>query len=170
MKRILFILLVVTSCSMAFSQSAEGRYNSRMTRDGMLFFVMPERLKDTSGLKKFEYDMTLLTWTDYVTVNYTFESTSLSMPKDFVIKSGKDEFVCTSYSSLFIDIKKNRYEIRITSKFSIGDIEQIMHNIDPPRFEFKQDGMEKWASYTKKSWKKDQKKLIDILNLYKLSK
>lgn len=140
------------------------------TRDGMLFFILPQRLKETSGIKRFEYDMTMLSWNDSVTVNFTFESTSLDPVTELNIVSGDSTYPCDSFSTLFMDAKKNHYEIRITSKFTLAEIEKILKNSTPPRFCFRQDNSDKSATYTSKAWITDKKKLNDILKLFLLSK
>lgn len=170
MKRLLTVLTLLLCYITGFSQSAENRYNSRMTRDGVLFFIMPEKLKDLTGIKRFEYDTTLLSWTDSATVNFTFESSSLTLPTDFEIKCESGTIKCSSYSPLFVDIKRNHYEIRLTSKFSISQIESIFKSLTPPVFCFKQEGISKSASYKPKAWASDRKKLNDILQLYNLSR
>lgn len=141
-----------------------------MTQDGVLFFIMPQKIKDLTGLKKFEYDITLLSWTDSATVNFTFEATSPNMPSDLRIECESGEIPCDSYSALFVDIKRNHYEIRITSKFSNPQLERILQSPTPPVFTFTQDGTLKTASYKPKSWAADRKKLNDIFRLFTLSR
>lgn len=170
MKRILSVIVTLTTFLISFSQSAEGRYISRMTADGVLYFIMPQQLKDLSGLKHFDYDMTLLSWTDSVTINFTFESSSMQLPENLEIVCNKNPIVCNSFSPLFVDIKKNHFEIRITSKYSISDLEQILKSITPPEFSFTQGGVPKSATYKQKVWIKDKKRLNDIMQLYYLSK
>lgn len=170
MKYFLSVLFSVLTLIPAFSQSAEGRYASRITIDGVIFFIMPEQLKEVSGIKRFEYDMTLLSWTDSVTVNFTFESTSPELPENLQIICDNESINCTSYSSLFVDIKKNHFEIRITSKYSIQDLQTIIQSITPPTFCFSQSDELKTATYKNKRWIKDRKKLNDILQLYYLAK
>lgn len=152
------------------AQSAEGRYSSRMTQDGFIFFANPQRLKELNNIKRFEYDMTMLTWTDSITVNFTFESTSMVMPHDLRIKYDGGVVKCDAYSSLFTDIKKDYYEIRITSRYSTSDIERILKSEKSPCFCFSQGDMEESAAYKPGAWKKDRKKLNDIFNLYLYSK
>ena len=170
MKYFLSVLFSVLTLITAFSQSAEGRYASRRTVDGVIFFIMPEKLKDVSGIKRFDYDMTLLSWTDSVTVNFTFESTSPDFPENLRIICDKEPIDCTSYSSLFVDIKKNHFEVRITSKYSLKDIQTFIQSITPPIFCFLQSGELKTATYKNKTWVKDRKKLSDIIQLYYLAK
>lgn len=154
----------------ARAQSAEGRYASRLTQNGNIYFIMPQKIKNLSGLKHFEYDITLLTWTDSATINFTFESPLMLTPENLHLVSGEDSIKCNSYSALYIDIKKKHYEVRITSKFSIADIEKVMNSMIPPIFCFNQGNEHKSASYTLSAWEKDRKKLNDILSLYNYSK
>lgn len=170
MKRYLLIIVSLFFISSVFGQSAQGRYASRMAADGTIFFIEPHKLTDLSNIKRFEYDMTLLSWTDSVTINFTFESDIMTMPETLQIKSCGKTFVCKDYSSLFIDIKKKHYEIRISSKFSISEMEQILQCESSPMFSFSQNGILETASYKNKSWLKDRKKLLDIFKVYQYSK
>ncbi len=169
-KSFLLLFFIILFVSEILGQSAQGRYSSRMTVDGTIFFIMPCKLKELDNIRKFEYDMTLLSWTDSVTVNFTFESNIMSMPHDLRISSNQKEYICKDFSSLFIDIKKNHYEIRITSKFSVDELSQILNSEDSPTFVFTQENVTNMASYTKRSWKKDRNKLLSIFKLYSYSK
>lgn len=170
MNRILFFFVSVITVISSYGQTADGRYVSRRTQDGILYFINPYNLKKLSGIKKFEYDMTMLTWTDSITINFTFESNIMSVPSEVKITSGNKTFQCTNYSSLYIDIKKNHYEIRITSKFPRKDIEHIISSAVPPIFILRQDNQEESATYKIGAWKKERKKLSDIYQLYLYSK
>lgn len=169
-KRILFAIIGIVAALGAAAQSAEGRYVSRMTRDGTLFFVMPHKLGETESIKSFEYDMTLLSWTDSVTVNFTFLSDRMERPTDLRICSGVSVFACGRYQPLYTDIKKNRYEIRITASFPVEALKAIINSPDPPVFRFRQEGEDASATYRRAAWRKDSRKLQDIFRLYEYSK
>ncbi len=170
MKRIISLIFLVFVSVHLFAQSVEDRYFSRMTQDGTLYFIVPKKLGKCSGIKKFEYDMTYLSWSDSVTVNFTFRSKSVACPSELKIESCENLYLCSNYSLLFTDIVKDGYEIRVTSKFSVDEIERVLKCSESPVFMFKQDGVLRTAEYSKGAWDKDRKKLIDIYNLYKLSK
>lgn len=167
MKRILIILLVLIVGEASF---ALDRYASRMTPDGTIYFIMPKKLSKLQGIKHFDYDMTLLSWTDSVTVNFTFESGLMGHPNNLAINSGTRSFVCDHYSLLFQDLKKNGFEIRVTSKFSTHDIKEMIDSEAPPIFIFYQGENKESATYSEGAWKKDRKKLIDIYNIYQYTK
>lgn len=170
MKKILFLFLCLFTIFESQAQSAANRYVSRKTQDGTLFFINPQKLKELSNIKKFEYDMTMLSWSDSTTINFTFESNIMTLPSEVMIKSGTQTYYCKNFSPLFIDIKKNHYEIRITSKFPNSEIEKIIKSPTPPSFVFKQDGVAENASYKAGEWRKESKKLSDIYNLYLYSR
>lgn len=157
-------------CAGVCAQSGDNRYASRMTQDGTIFFIMPHGLGKTDGLKKFDYDVTLLSWTDSVTVNFTFISKDMYTPTHFLIRSGDKDYKCSQYSPLFIDLKKDMYEIRITSKFSVADFKSMIFCPYSPVFLFDQNGLQKSASYKQGAWHKDSKKLQDIFRIYEYIK
>ena len=156
MKKLLLYIFLAIAALPCTAASADGRYNSRMTQDGTLYFIMPYKLKDLSGVKRFDYDMTLLSWTDSVTVNFTFVSPSMLEPADLRLTSGDESLPCHSYSPLFIDIKK--------------DIQRLLENAAPLFFRFKQGDEQKSAGYTSGAWAKDRTRLIDIFRLYQYRK
>lgn len=170
MKRLTLLSLLMAFMSMAYAQSADGRYTSRMTQDGTLIFINPKKINKLHNIRHFDYDMTLLSWTDSTTINFTFETDIMQLPEDFTIVSGEDVFTCKNYSPLFIDIKKKHYEIRITSKFPNNEISKIFESEKPPIFSFTQKGIAESATYSENAWRKDRKKLLDIYKLYLYSK
>lgn len=170
MRNLLFALLALLCFLPSRSQSADGRYASRMTQDGTIFFIMPQKIGVTEGIQRFEYDMTLLSWTDSVTINFTFQSAIMERPTSLSIGNKDENFKCTDYSLLFLDIKKNKYEIRVTSKFAASDIKQLIDSPSPMTFRFVQGGQERSATYKEKAWEKDRKKLNDIYKIYLYSK
>lgn len=170
MSRLLISFLSIIISFSAFSQSAEGRYASRMTPDGTIIFIMPQKLGKTEGIKNFEFDMTLLSWTDSVTVNFTYQSPTMGLPQSLTLSNSKLNVECTDYSLLYMDILKKGYEIRVTSKFSASDIKTLFSEINPPVFNFIQEGKPCFATYKEGAWKKDRKRINDIYQLYYYAK
>lgn len=170
MRKLLLLIFIAVGSLLSSGQSAQGRYASRMTADGTLFFINPHKLGDLTNIRRFEYDMTLLTWTDSVTVNFTFESDMMEVPSSLKITSGDKSYVCHDYKSLFIDIKKKHYEIRISSQFAVADIIKIIDSTAPPAFVFTQNNITERAAYKAGAWRKDRRKLSDIVKLYLNSK
>lgn len=170
MNRIFALLAFIFCVLLSSAQSADGRYVSRMTQDGTLYFIEPKKITKLDGLSKFEYDMTLLSWSDSVTVNFTFKSKSVAYPEKLEIRTCGKIIQDIPYSLLFTDIVKGGYSIRVTSKITTAQLGDIVNCDASPVFVFKQDGVIRTASYSAGAWKNDKKKLSDIYNLYKLRK
>lgn len=170
MKKFIAFLLVSMTAMPSHGQSSQGRYASRITPDGTIFFINPHKLGSLRNLIRFEYDMTLPDWTDSVTVNFTFESSWMNTLENLEIASGGNVYPCEEFSVLFIDIKKHHYKIRVTSKFSVQELTEIVESESIPVFSFTQNGIQKKAEYKSKDWKKERPKLLDILSLYHYSK
>ena len=167
MKRIIALLLVSLFVMASYGLD---RYASRMTPDGTIYFIMPKKLSKLQGIKHFDYDMTLLSWTDSVTVNFTFKSRIIGLPSNLTIKSGNRVFKCDNYSLLFQDIIKTGFEIRVTSKFSTEDLKEIIQSDVPPIFYFDQENNKESATYSEGAWRKERKQLMDIFKLYQYTK
>lgn len=161
--RVSFILAIL--CVLVFPDGY-ARYNSFRSKDGILYFFNPQKLKETKNIKSFEYDMTMLTWTDSVTINFTIVSESMSMPTDLSILSGESKYECHDYSLLYVDLQKRDYKVRITSKFPLQEVEKIVESTIPPIFEFKQNDILRTATYKRKAWETDREKIKQIMGLY----
>ena len=170
MKKLIVLLFALAMAILSYGQSPQERYASRITPDGTIFFITPQKLGVLANLRRFEYDMTLLSWTDSVTINFTMESSLMVAPENLKIKSGDKDFKCEDFSVLFIDIKKQHYVIRVTSKFSIQELTKIIESATSPAFAITQNGIQQEAAYTGRKWKKERKMLSDIFQLYVYSK
>ena len=170
MKKLIALLFMLAMVIPSHGQSSQGRYASRITPDGTIFFINPQTLGALTNIRWFEYDMTLPSWTDSVTINFTIESSLMNAPENLKIVSGDNVYSCEDYSVLYTDIKKQHYVIRVTSRFSIQDLTQIIESASLPVFSFTQNGIAEEAAYTYRAWNKERKKLSDILQLYVYSK
>lgn len=170
MKKLIALLYMLAMVIPSHGQSSHRRYVSRMTPDGTIFFINPQTLGALTNIRWFEYDMTLPSWTDSVTINFTIESSLMNAPENLKIVSGDKVYPCEDFSVLYTDIKRQHYVIRISSRFAIKDLTQIIDSASSPVFLFTQNGIAEEAAYTYRAWKKERKKLSDILQLYGYSK
>ncbi len=170
MKKFIVFLFIWVIAIPSYGQSSQGRYASRITPDGTIFFINPKTLGTLANIRKFEYDITLPSWTDSVTINFTIESSLMNAPENLKIVSGDKVYQCEDFSVLYIDIKKQHYVIRVTSKFSMQELQKIIESASSPVFTFTQNGVQEEAKYTDRAWKKERKRLLDIFQLYAYSK
>lgn len=165
MKHIIFFILFIITTFDCGAQSAHNRYSSRLTPDGMCYFFRQIEISKLEGISKFEYDMTYLDRNDSVTVNFTIHSPAPNSPKVTHIKSGNNTFTCEKTERYFVDITKKGYVIRSSAKFHKNEIDKIVFCTSAPVFYFKLGAADASATYTESAWKKDSKKLQNILNL-----
>ena len=170
MKKLIALLFISVMTIPAHGQSTQRRYASRITPDGTIFFIHPQKLGALTNLRRFEYDMTLLSWKDSVTINFTIESSWMTAPENLELASGDEVYPCEDFSVLYTDIKKQHYVIRVTSKFPLQELAQIIASTTSPTFAFTQNGVLEAAKYTDSAWKKERKKLLAIIQLYVYSK
>ncbi len=170
MKKLIVLLFILVMAIPSKGQSSQGRYASRITPDGTIFFINPQKLGALTNLRRFEYDMTLLSWKDSVIINFTMETSWMTAPENFKLVSGDKVYPCENFSVLYTDIKKQHYVIRVTSKFSLQELTQIVTSTTSPTFAFTQNGVKEAAKYTDNAWKKERKKLLAIIQLYVYSK
>ncbi len=170
MEKLIALLFILVMATPSHGQSSQGRYASRITPDGTIFFINPQKLSVLTNIRRFEYDITLPSWEDSVTVNFTFESSIMDAPENLKIVSGERTYQCQDYSVLFIDIRRHHYEVRITSRFSVHELTEILNAYSLPVFSFTQDGVHNEATYKGHKWEKERKKLLDILRLYTYKK
>ncbi len=170
MKKFIVLLFILVMAIPSHGQSPQKRYASRITPDGVIFFINPQKLGTLANIRRFEYDITLPSWTDWVTINFTIETSSMNAPRNLKIVSGDKVYRCKDFSVLYTDIKKRHYVIRVTSKFSMQELQEIIESASSPVFAFTQNGIQEEAKYTDSAWKKERKKLLDIFQLYVYSK
>ena len=95
--------------------------------------------------------MTYPDWTDSIIVNFSMYCNIPDVPQKLSIRSGDKVYVCYDFRSLYVDLLKDGYEIRITSRFAKDDIVSLLQQSD--------------AKYKRSAWRKDRKKLNDIFLL-----
>lgn len=166
MKRLLLSFIFVLATLPGWSQSSFNRYSSRITKDGICYFFKEQKLNSVSGMKKFTYDMTYPDWTDSIIVNFSMYCNIPDVPQKLSIRSGDKVYVCYDFRSLYVDLLKDGYEIRITSRFAKDDIVSLLQQSEYPMvFEMETKGINIYAKYKGSAWRKDRKKLNDIFLL-----
>lgn len=164
------IILLLTMIVITFNAMAIERYVSRPVADGILYFIMPKKLDNVKGVKSLEYDMTMVSSLDSVTVNFTVYSPIATAPTDLRLISGTTAVRCDNYKLLFVDKAGKNYEIRVTSSFPRAVIEDLFSSDECPGFEFRLGSTAVAAYYKPGAWKKDREKMTEVFNLIKLIK
>ena len=112
--------------------------------------------------------MTYPDWADSITINFSIYCDIPDVPQKLSIRGGDKIFVCNDFRSLYVDIIKGGYEIRITSRFAKDDIISLLQQSKyPMAFEMETKGKKIFAKYKETAWRKDRKSLNDIFLLIK---
>ena len=164
MKKLIAFLFILVIAIPLYGQLSQGRYASRITSDGTIFFVNPQKLGVLTNLRRFEYDMTLLSWKDSVTINFTIETSWMTTPENFKLVSGDKVYSCDDFSVLYTDIKKQHYVIRVTSRFSLQELTQIIASEISPIFALRKMTFRKQLSIQKMPGKKSVKNYLLLFN------
>lgn len=110
--------------------------------------------------------MTYPDWTDSITVNFSLFTDVPDVPQKLTLRGGDLRFECRDFRSLYVDIMKHGYEIRITSTFAKDDIVALLQQLGSAlTFELETEGKRIIATYKGSAWRKDKKKLNDVFLL-----
>lgn len=160
-----FTLLILLIVNCGCCQSTGKRYRSHVGNGGTSYFFVPKKLSNKTGIDKFEFDMTHLSSTDSVTLNFTVILKQPVTVKSMSLKNDKCDVEAPYLSMLYRDVLDDGYEIRTTSRFLLTDIQKFFNEESPLYFDIKlSDGNEVSATYSKSQWKKERDIVTRILN------
>ena len=168
MSRKLLALVLAFATLIANAKSIEQRYSSYLSDEGMVLFIRPAKLSQHTDLSGFTYDMTYTAGQDSITINCTVDMNGNEDITQFIIHNESKKIVCESVSTLYRDLKKKGYSVRITSKFPIKDIKEIFADGTPATFTFvTTDKKSCSASYKNGQWTKERNDITRIFNSFK---
>ncbi len=164
MVRIFFTLLLITIAINSNAQPIEKRYSSYLSEQGTINFLRPKKLDNTANVDKFVFDMTYISRKDSVTINCSLTIKSGGIAKELSINSGDKIIPGNAIHTLFRDVVKRGYTIRVTSRFSKKEIEECFKNSAPMVFNVTlTDGVICKATYKPSQWKKESLQVTRIL-------
>ena len=164
MIRTIFTLLLITIALNCGAQRIEKRYSSYLSEKGTINFFRPKKLDKKVNADKFIFDMTYISKHDSITINCLVATNSGGVAKEFNLKSGERNISGEAVSTLFRDVVKNGFAIRITSRFLIKDIKESFYNQKPLIFNITlTDGTTCMATYKPSKWKKESLQITRIL-------
>ena len=116
--KLLPLLVSVMVCLNMQAQSADGRYISRMTQDGTLYFINPQKLSKTEGIKNFEYDMTLLRYACDAAILGRFVYAAVGWTAEYGQNGGGfgDTAFVADFKKWLVNLKKRDVDLSVTEK------------------------------------------------------
>lgn len=167
-RRALLCAVLFLACLSAGAQSVDNRYSTFLCEGGITYFFRPQRLKLTEHIDGFTFDMTYHTSADSVIVNFTLLTGGPVNVNSVFLCNGEseDRFVGRGVSTLYCETRKSKYETRLTSVFSLTDIERAFAGEEPLRFEMVLDkGTRCSAVYGHSQWNKERRQASRILEM-----
>lgn len=162
---LLAFVFLISVCVYADAQPANKRYRSHIGNGGTTYFFVPKKLSDKVGVEKFMFDMTHLSSTDIVTLNFSIILDDAVKVDTLILKNSECAIGASRVSMLYRDVLKDAYEIRTTSEFALKDICNVFENDSPLIFEMKlSNGQLVTATYKKTQWKKERQIITRIFN------
>ena len=155
-------------CFQMEAQSIDKRYRSYIGNGGTAYFFLPKKLKETEGVKNFVYDITHLSITDTVTLNFTIVVEEPVMVDSLVLVNSDKITTVSSVSLLYRDVLDEGYEIRTTSGLALQKMQSVYSDASPLEFKmYLSNGKVVKAAYKKSQWKKERETVSRILNSIK---
>ena len=159
-RKVLFPLLLLC-CVMAFGK---GRYNVRMLPEGNMYFFMPFKLKGASG-NSLQYDMTLLSYRDSVTINMTLTS-PMGRVKSVRLSTEGVNYSTTQYELFFQERNGSRFNTRVHIDCPGHVYRQLFASPVPLTMELTMEDGKKYAfTYKDKKWREDSRYVSEVLEM-----
>lgn len=160
MQKLILTLLLLCSIA-AFGRE---RYSVRTLPLGNMYFFMPCKLKASSG-NKLEYDMTLHSYRDSVTVNMTLTS-PMGRVKSVSLSTGDVNYSTTQYELFFQERNGSRFNTRVHIDCPGQIYAQLFASSVPLTIELTmEDGKQYSFTYKPKKWKEDSLYVTEVLEM-----
>ncbi len=159
--RLFFFLLFLFSFTLSWGAD---RYSVKLTEKGNMYFFMPYKLKGTTG-GRFEYDMTLLSSRDSVSINMTLSS-PLGRVQSVRLSSGEINYATSRYELYYQERRGSVFRTRIHIDCPMHVYRQLFDNSSPLVIEIRmKDGKRYSFGYKEKRWKKETAFVNEVLEM-----
>lgn len=148
---------------------ATERYSIRAVERGEMYFFMPCKLKGAAG-SKLQYDMTVLSFCDSVSINMT-----LTSPKDRVksirISANETAYSTDLYELYFQERQGSRFNTRIHIDCPIEQYKLLFTHRTPVTIELIMESGRSYAfTYKAKKWQKESEYVAEVLDIIEYGK
>jgi len=167
----LFVFLVISNC--LFSQRINKYFVSNVQDNGILYFIEPEHKWKSTEDNTFEFDITYLSSTDSISLNFSFLSKELEEINNLLFNiEGAEKPISVLCDKIYIDYNKRIWVHRYTSKISHNEFLQLYANNQGPApkvvVKFKNDECVLFTNERK--WRKKSKIINRIFQLTEANK
>lgn len=160
MQKVILILLLFCSV-VALSKE---RYSVRMLPLGNMYFFMPCKLKAASG-NKLQYDMTLHSYRDSVTINMTLTS-PMGRVKSVCLSAGNINYFTTQYELFFQERNGSRFNTRVHIDCPSDRYRQLFASSVPLTIELTMESGKQYSfTYKPKKWQEDSRDVSEVMEM-----
>lgn len=160
MRKVILTLLLFC-CVAAF---AKERYSVRTLPLGNMYFFMPCKLKASAG-NKLQYDMTLHSYRDSVTINMTLTS-PMGRVKSIRLSSGEVNYSTTQYELFYQERNGSRFDTRVHIDCPGKVYAQLFASPVPLTIELIMENGKQYAfTYKSKKWTEDSRYVTEVLEM-----
>ena len=159
-QKLVFFLLLV--CNLAVF--GNERYNMRILPNGKMYFFMPCKLKGTSGTQ-LQYDMTLLSYRDSVSINMTLTS-PIGRVKSVTLSSPETKYSTPQYELYYQERSGSRFNTRVHIDCPVKVYRQLFTGQSPITIELAmEDGKQYTFTYKTKKWREESAYVFEVLEM-----
>ena len=156
------ILILLLLCSVA--ASGKERYRVRTLPLGNMYFFMPYKLKASSG-NKLQYDMTLLSYRDSVTVNMTLTS-PMGRVKSVRLQAGDVSYSTTQYELFFQERNGSRFDTRVHIDCPGQIYTRLFASPEPLNIELTMESGKQYSfTYKPKKWQEESRYVSEVMEM-----
>lgn len=156
------ILTLLLFCSVAVF--GKERYSVRTLPLGNMYFFMPCKLKAASG-NKLQYDMTLHSYRDSVTINMTLTS-PMGRVKSVCLSSGDVNYSTTQYELFYQERNGSLFNTRVHIDCPGQIYAQIFASPVPLTIELTMESGKQYSfTYKPKKWAEDSHYVSEVLEM-----
>ena len=156
------ILLLLLCCSVA--AFAKERYYARILPEGKMYFFMPCKLPAKAG-NKLQYDMTLISYCDSVTINMTLRS-PMGRVGSISLTAGDVSYTTKQYELFFQEREGSRFNTRVHIDCPNDIYRQLFSSPVPLTIELTMESGAKYAfTYKAKQWQRETVYVSEVLEM-----
>ena len=160
LQKIFLVLLLL--CSVA--TFAKERYRVRTLPQGNMYFFMPYKLKANSG-NKLQYDMTLLSYRDSVTINMTLTS-PMGRVKSIQLQAGDVNYSTTQYELFFQERNGSRFDTRVHIDCPGQIYTRLFASPEPLTIELTMESGRQYSfTYKPKKWQEESRYVSEVMEM-----
>ena len=159
-RKLFFFLLLFCNLTVF----GKERYHMRILPDGKMYFFMPCKLKGSSGAQ-LQYDMTLISYRDSVSINMTLTS-SIGRVERISLLTPEVSYSTQQYELFYQERNGARFNTRVHIDCPMAIYRKLFTGLHPITIKLMMDDGKQYAFvYKAKNWKKEASYVFEVLEM-----